>query len=65
MRKLKRIFLFLRSRWRMFFGFCPACNTDAPETDTCPICEHYRTPHPPSASTKREWRNRYDEEYLP
>jgi hypothetical protein len=64
---MKRLFLFLRSRWRMRFGFCPACNSDAPAIDTCPICHSYRIPDPfpPSNRTLRDWRNDYDEQYLP
>ena len=32
----------------MFLGFCPACNSDAPEVDTCPVCRQYREMNPGS-----------------
>lgn len=28
---------------RAFLGFCPRCNSDAPEIDKCPICANDRT----------------------
>lgn len=24
--------------WRMWWGWCPACNSDAPEVDECEVC---------------------------
>lgn len=29
----------LRGHWRLMFGFCPSCNSDAPKVDTCWVCE--------------------------
>lgn len=28
----------LRGRYRAWWGFCPACNSDAPAVDTCDVC---------------------------
>lgn len=36
-----KILLILRGRFRLFFGFCPACNSDAPKKYTCKICEDF------------------------
>lgn len=24
--------------YRMWWGWCPSCNSDAPAIDTCPVC---------------------------
>ena len=37
---MKKI-LILRGRLRLFFGFCPQCNSDAPEKDNCKICDNF------------------------
>lgn len=29
-------------RYRIFWGFCPVCNSDAPELDTCAFCRGER-----------------------
>lgn len=44
-------------RWRMFWGFCPQCNSDAPELDTCTVCGCglIQDGYPPSKFTKRMW----------
>ena len=34
MRWLRR----LRGEWRHWWGWCPSCNSDAPERDICPVC---------------------------
>lgn len=45
------------AKWRAFNGFCPSCNSDAPEIDNCPCCESYGygQPFPPSAEIKHKW----------
>ena len=25
-------------KWRLLFGFCPECNSDAPKLYECPVC---------------------------
>lgn len=35
-------FKILTGRFRLLFGFCPNCNSDAPELYDCPVCEHNR-----------------------
>jgi hypothetical protein len=37
-RRIVRIFIGWK---RMRFGFCPACNEDAPEVDRCPVCNYF------------------------
>lgn len=50
----------LRARWRLAWGLCPACNSDAPTIDACPVCLSYRTPFPPCAARKRLWLRCYE-----
>lgn len=49
----------LLARWRLWFGLCPYCNSDAPLLDDCPVCENYRGQYPPKASTKDLWQHRF------
>jgi hypothetical protein len=30
--------------FRYFFGFCPKCNSDAPELYSCPVCQYNEMP---------------------
>lgn len=32
-------FRILRGRFRLLFGFCPNCNSDAPKIYDCKVCE--------------------------
>lgn len=34
----------INGRWRLLFGLCPECNSDAPELYDCPVCEYKRAP---------------------
>ena len=34
--------VFLYGWWRIIWGFCPMCNSDAPELDTCEFCGSFR-----------------------
>ena len=36
------LFIRLRGWWRIFWGTCPLCNSDAPCVDTCALCEGFR-----------------------
>ncbi len=69
--RLVLLWLRIRGKSRLFHNQCPACNSDAPAVDACPVCEGYDyTPHvteyPPSNWRKMDWRNRYGSyvEYL-
>lgn len=58
-------------RWRLWWNLCPACNSDAPEVDTCPVCKAWDdlTPYgrcPPDAEIKSLWWSRFTvREYVP
>lgn len=43
--------------WRVLWGFCPRCNSDAPMIDHCDVCGRYRypSPHPPPWSLRMKW----------
>ncbi len=55
--------LYVRARYRLLFNCCPLCNSDAPELDTCPICNSYHQArgdqYPPSMITKQKWLKEY------
>ena len=64
MRFLRKI----RGSKRLAFGFCPACNSDAPAEQDCEVCRvglmfegdgRYSRTFPPSAMTKAEWWARF------
>ena len=49
----------LKPRFRVAMGFCPMCNSDAPELDDCPLCDSYHSARgdtfPPSLELKQKW----------
>jgi hypothetical protein len=49
----------LKPRFRVALGYCPLCNSDAPELDDCPLCDGYHTARgdtfPPPKELKRKW----------
>lgn len=49
----------LIGRWRLFLGFCPECNSDAPGLYTCPVCHYYSGHYPPSRFRRARWWVRY------
>ena len=57
------IFKRLRANMRLRSGFCPACNSDAPEMYDCKVCEawnhHNRPTWPPPKEEIEKWRVRY------
>lgn len=64
MKKIAKFFKDLNARWRMTFGFCPECNSDAPEMDKCKICNGWfsgSSPEgfPPKKERIESWRRRY------
>lgn len=54
-------------QWRLFWGFCPRCNSDAPHVYKCSVCKQVHVPdkmitepnnrqlYPPMPSTKALW----------
>jgi len=63
LRKLKWAMSILVGKIRLLHGFCPMCNSDAPELYDCPVCNYYSSAGgdkwPPSKSTKSNWWNKY------
>lgn len=51
----------LIAKYRLFFGFCPKCNGDAPAIDGCGICNGERS-YPPSKHKKMMWYKNYLED---
>lgn len=54
---MKAIFLELRGRFRIFFGFCPACNSDAPKKQNCKVCNDFYGV--PDKGLKKTWWNNF------
>jgi len=52
-------FLFIRGRWRIWWGFCPACNSDAPQLYDCTVCHYYSGGYPPSRMRRAIWWVRF------
>lgn len=42
--KGEKLLLKIVGKWRLLFGFCPQCNSDAPELYACPVCNYNKTP---------------------
>ena len=61
--KMNYLYDLARGKFRTSMGFCPLCNSDAPEIDDCPICEDYRLikndQFPPPQSVINFWREEY------
>ena len=53
-----KILSVIRAKYRLFFGFCPKCNSDAPEIDNCNVCLGARS-YPPSRQRKDELLKRF------
>lgn len=68
-RRISRIL----GRWRLFLGFCPRCNSDAPAVYDCRVCnqvyedgenitsQNSRQCYPPNLATKALWWFRWVE----
>lgn len=48
--------VYQRGMWRIRFGFCPICNSDAPELDTCKFCDGFRGYRDKTARRELEWK---------
>lgn len=51
----------LAGKYRLFWGLCPWCNSDAPHLYDCPICEYYNGKYPPPKELKNKWWKRFKE----
>lgn len=56
----------LIGKWRLFHGYCPRCNSDAPAVDKCSVCKQVHIDgenltfknirhYPPNTATKALW----------
>ena len=50
------------ARYRIFWGFCPLCNSDAPEIDKCILCDNNRE-WPRTQRTLDSWQEQYESIY--
>jgi hypothetical protein len=59
--KTPSFWLRLYGRWRLLFGFCPACNSDAPKLYECRVCGWYRSAESgyPTKAKKKDWWHRF------
>ena len=61
--KLNWLLSFMQGKWRLALGFCPMCNSDAPELYDCPCCNYYSSasgdPFPPPKYIKDAWWKEY------
>lgn len=56
-KKYKKLFI---GNYRLFFGNCPKCNSDAPEMYDCNICDYKDNYHGRKKSEDRRfWWNRF------
>ena len=55
----------LRGRFRMFWGFCPECNSDAPKMYDCKVCNWYTSSQNgmPIKPLKKMWWERFLQQY--
>ena len=57
---IAKLYKRLRGRSRLFWKFCPECNSDAPKVDTCDVCYGNRLAfYRWNTSIKQDWWNRY------
>lgn len=49
----------LAGKYRLFWGLCPWCNSDAPRLYDCPICEYYHGKFPPDKKIKDVWWEKF------
>jgi len=50
----------LQGRWRLLLGFCPKCNSNAPEIYTCNVCDYKNNYWGRKISEDRKyWWNRF------
>jgi hypothetical protein len=45
----------LLAYWRVFRGYCPACNFDAPKSYTCQVCHDWHGNFPPENVIAASW----------
>ena len=61
---IRRFFRLLRGRWRLFWGACPACRSDAPGMYSCRVCEWWEPRHRnlnQSGVPPEQWWQRFKE----
>ena len=53
-----KIFRYIIAYWRSIWGWCPNCNSDAPELYDCPVC-NYDTNSPFSKDKRKRYWERW------
>jgi hypothetical protein len=61
---MKKIFKIIIGRLRLFWGFCPECNSDAPKLYDCRVCKYYGGSYPPDQFTKNDWWYRFKDQFI-
>lgn len=64
---MKKLIKLISGAFKLFWGFCPKCNSDAPELYDCTVCNYYthgKTGYvfPPTKNIKDLWWKKYQEE---
>jgi len=48
--------IYRRGLWRIYWGCCPECNSDAPALDNCQFCEAHRGWRDKKARAELRWK---------
>ena len=56
---MKKYLKLLLAKFRLFFGFCPECNSSAPLLYECKVCNYYNGIFPPSKNEKKIWLKKF------
>lgn len=63
MNRMLWLLSFIRGKIRIKLGFCPMCNSDAPELYDCPTCNYYSSASgdefPPPKEIRKKWWKSY------
>ena len=63
---MRHLFLRLRARWRLWWGLCPHCDSQAPAMHICGVCQGFRwwVHGRPTPALKAVWWERYVRQVL-
>lgn len=60
---MRHLVMSIIGKWRLLWGFCPECNSDAPDLYECAVCQFYKGHFPPSEAVKQEWWMRWKQRH--